>query len=285
MLKECADLLFSLDDGDLCIKHYLDHNPIASKQPGQLEGTLQRREILQRFSSIPGMISGNLSASMEELSKTLKEIRNIVKSEYLLIMEVFPTPESVFSLFLQKLFQSIFKTSIEEILLQSQSISLVSYLQTLFLCYQEISDSIQSIAKMIEEEANQYDSYVKEMYRLRDNIFALHLEKGVYISNEKQNLKMTISNLIEASKIVISVPKNPDKLSGLFKNTKDATVTESVIEITSNTITKIIAMLKDAVLRCVGLSAPQDQATNVNLLYQEFAEVAFADYFGSALEL
>ncbi|KAK9468743.1 exocyst complex component Sec10-domain-containing protein [Lipomyces arxii] len=121
--------------------------------------------------------------------KLFDEIRATVKQECGIIKQVFPHPDDVLRVFLQRLFAQTIQQRVELKLSQAKSISTLAYLRVLERAHSDIGKLVADLKAIITADIDTGRGIAMLLDQNMQDLFVPFVENRQYIETEKKNLQ------------------------------------------------------------------------------------------------
>ncbi|KAK9458525.1 exocyst complex component Sec10-domain-containing protein [Lipomyces oligophaga] len=193
-MKRVADILTEFNGGTSVIQIFVNqHDFFIMKDKLIHEAVPEQNDWLWRQLSDPN--TRDIPFDQGSL-KLLNEIRDTVKNESIIIQRVFPHPESVLRVFLQRLFAQTIQQRIELILAQAHAVSTLAYLRALEQAHLHVSQLVEDLKTIIKSELNTPGQGLNMLLdQVMQDVFVPYIENRQYIETEHKNLLELASGL------------------------------------------------------------------------------------------
>ncbi|KAK9431183.1 exocyst complex component Sec10-domain-containing protein [Lipomyces doorenjongii] len=185
-MKAVAGILTEFNGGVSVIQIFVNqHDFFIMKDKLQHESVIEDDNLWQKLCD-PSCEDPPFDTATKEL---LDEIRATVKKESLIIKRVFPHPDSVLRVFLQRLFAQTIQQRIELILSHAKSISTLAYLRTLQNAHSEIGALVEDLKAILKPDLDTGGGLSMLLDQNMQDLFVPYIENRQYIDTERRNLQ------------------------------------------------------------------------------------------------
>ncbi|KAK9375730.1 exocyst complex component Sec10-domain-containing protein [Lipomyces chichibuensis] len=185
-MKAVAGILTDFNGGVSVIQIFVNqHDFFIMKDKLLHESVIEDDNLWQKLCD-PSCENPPFDTATKEL---LEEIRATVKKESLIIKRVFPHPDSVLRVFLQRLFAQTIQQRIELILSHAKSISTLAYLRTLQNAHSEIGALVEDLKAILKPDLDTGGGLSMLLDQNMQDLFVPYIENRQYIETEKRNLQ------------------------------------------------------------------------------------------------
>ncbi|KAK7202541.1 exocyst complex component Sec10-domain-containing protein [Myxozyma melibiosi] len=192
-MKAVAEILTEFNGGSSVIKIFVNQHDFFIMKDKLLHESVRDDDLIWQDLCDPNCEDPPFDPATVEL---LDEIRITVKKESQIIKRVFPHPDSVLRVFLQRLFAQTIQQRIELILSHAKSISTLAYLRTLQNAHSYIGQLVQDLKEILHPDLEILHPDIDAgggLAMLLDqnmqDVFVPYIENRQYIDMEKRNLK------------------------------------------------------------------------------------------------
>jgi hypothetical protein len=253
-MSECAKILSKFNRGTSAMQHYVGLRPMFDVEVMNADTTL----VLGDPNSQP--IPTNVSRG---LSSLYKEITDTVRQEAATITAVFPSPNDVMSILVQRVLEDRIPNLLEKLLVKPSLLNpppiedggLLLYLRMLAVAY----DKTRELAR----DLHGVGCGDLDVEGLTESLFLDH--KDLYIEYEQASLKQLYKSKMEELR---SENQQSLESSGTIGRSKGNSVSSSHQQISVTVVTEFVRWNEEAISRCNVLSTqPAILATNVKAVF------------------
>ncbi|TYG52840.1 hypothetical protein ES288_D09G060700v1 [Gossypium darwinii] len=254
-MSECAKILSQFNRGTSAMQHYVATRPMFID--------------VEVMNSDNKLVLGDQSSQASPnyvargLSKLYKEITDTVRKEAATIMAVFPSPNDVMSILVQRVLEQRV-TSLLDKLLEKPSIAhprpvgeggILLYLRMLAVAYEKTQELARDLRAVGCGDL--------DVEGLTESLFSAH--KDEYSEYEQASLRQLYQAKLEELRAESQKVSEP---SGTIGRSKGASVASSPLEISVAAVTEFVRWNEEAITRCTLFSSlPATLAANVRSVF------------------
>ncbi|PPR93942.1 hypothetical protein GOBAR_AA26731 [Gossypium barbadense] len=254
-MSECAKILSQFNRGTSAMQHYVATRPMfIDVEVMNSDNKLVLGD--QSSQAIPNYVARGLS-------KLYKEITDTVRKEAATIMAVFPSPNDVMSILVQRVLEQRV-TSLLDKLLEKPSIAhprpvgeggILWYLRMLAVAYEKTQELARDLRAVGCGDL--------DVEGLTESLFSAH--KDEYPEYEQASLRQLYQAKLEELRAESQKVSEP---SGTIGRSKGASVASSPLEISVAAVTEFLRWNEEAITRCTLFSSlPATLAANVRSVF------------------
>ncbi|XP_076897206.1 exocyst complex component SEC10b-like isoform X2 [Bidens hawaiensis] len=253
-MAECAKILSQFSRGTSAMQHYVGLRPMFDVEVMNADSRL----VLGDQDSLPS--PSNVARA---LSSLYKEITDTVRKEAATIMAVFPSPNDVMSILVQRVMEDRVPKLLEKLLVKPSLVhpppmgegGLLLYLRMLAVSYektQELAKDLRSVG------CGDLD-----IEGLTESLFIDH--KDMYIEYEQASLRQLYKAKMEE---LLSESQLSGESTGSIGRSKGASISSSHQQISVTVVTEFVRWNEEAISRCTLFSPqPASLAANVKTVF------------------
>lgn len=253
-MAECAKILSQFNRGTSAMQHYVGLRPMFDVEVMNADTRL----VLGDQDSLPS--PSNVARA---LSSLYKEIIDTVRKEAATITAVFPSPNDVMSILVQRVMEDRVPKLLEKLLVKPSLVhpppmgegGLLLYLRMLAVGYektQELAKDLRSVG------CGDLD-----IEGLTESLFIDH--KDMYIEYEQASLRQLYKSKMEE---LLSESQLSGESTGSIGRSKGASISSSHQQISVTVVTEFVRWNEEAISRCTLFSPqPGNLATNVKTVF------------------
>lgn len=254
VMAECAKILSQFNRGTSAMQHYVGLRPMFDVEVMNADSRL----VLGDQDSLPS--PSNVARA---LSSLYKEITDTVRRESATIMAVFPSPNDVMSILVQRVMEDRVPKLLEKLLVKPSLVNpppmaeggLLLYLRMLAVGY----DKTQELAK----DLRSVGCGDLDIEGLTESLFLDH--KDMYIEYEQASLRQLYKAKMEE---LLSESQLSGESTGSIGRSKGASISSSHQQISVTVVTEFVRWNEEAITRCTLFSPqPATLAANVKTVF------------------
>ncbi|CAN1309062.1 Exocyst complex component SEC10a, partial [Linum perenne] len=253
-MAECAKILSQFNRGTSAMQHYVATRPMFIDVEVMNADT---RLVLGDQSSVPS--PNNVARG---LSSLYKEITDTVRKEAATIMAVFPSPNDVMSILVQRVLEQRVTALLDKLLVKPSLLNLPSikdggllpYLRMLAVAYEKTQELARDLRAVGCGDL--------DVEGLTESLFSSH--KDEYPEHERASLNQLYQGKMEELRAESQVSEG----SGTIGRSKGASVASSHQQISVTVVTEFVRWNEEAISRCAVFSSqPATLASNVKEVF------------------
>ncbi|PWA49597.1 exocyst complex component sec10 [Artemisia annua] len=254
IMAECAKILSQFNRGTSAMQHYVGLRPMFDVEVMNADSRL----VLGDQDSLPS--PSNVARA---LSSLYKEITDTVRKESATIMAVFPSPNDVMSILVQRVMEDRVPKLLEKLLVKPSLVNpppmaeggLLLYLRMLAVGY----DKTQELAK----DLRSVGCGDLDIEGLTESLFLDH--KDMYIEYEQASLRQLYKAKMDE---LLSESQLSGESTGSIGRSKGASISSSHQQISVTVVTEFVRWNEEAITRCTLFSPqPATLAANVKTVF------------------
>ncbi|GKD47789.1 exocyst complex component SEC10, partial [Tanacetum coccineum] len=254
VMAECAKILSQFNRGNSAMQHYVGLRPMFDVEVMNADSGL----VLGDQDSLPS--PSNVARA---LSSLYKEITDTVRKESATIMAVFPSPNDVMSILVQRVMEDRVPKLLEKLLVKPSLVNpppmaeggLLLYLRMLAVGY----DKTQELAK----DLRSVGCGDLDIEGLTESLFIDH--KDMYIEYEQASLRQLYKAKMEE---LVSESQLSGESTGSIGRSRGASISSSHQQISVTVVTEFVRWNEEAITRCTLFSTqPATLAANVKTVF------------------
>lgn len=270
-MAECAKILSQFNRGTSAMQHYVASRPMFIDV-----------EVMNTDSKLvlgdQGLQAGT-SYIARGLATLYKEITDTVRKEAATIMAVFPSPNDVMSILVQRVLEQRVTAILDKLLVKPSLVNLppveqgglLLYLRVLAVAYEKTQD--------LSKELHSVGCGDLDVEGLTESLFLAH--KDDYPEHEQASLRQLYQAKIEELRAEI---QQQSDAAGNVSRSKTAINTSSHQQISVTVVTEFVRWNEEAISRCILISSqPATLATNVKSVFTCLLDQA-SQYLTEGLE-
>ncbi|KAM7476461.1 hypothetical protein LguiB_023704 [Lonicera macranthoides] len=253
-MSECAKILSKFNRGTSAMQHYVGLRPMFDVEVMNADTRL----VLGDQDSLP--IPSNVSRG---LSSLYKEITDTVRKEAAIITAVFPSPNDVMSILVQRVMEDRVPNLLEKLLMKPSLVNpppmedggLLLYLRMLAVAYEKTQE--------LARDLHGVGCGDLDVEGLTESLFLDH--KDIYIEYEQASLRQLYKAKMEE---LHAVSQQSSESTGTIGRSKGASIASSHQQISVTVVTEFVRWNEEAISRCT-LFSPQPAilAANVKAVF------------------
>ncbi|KAL8540425.1 hypothetical protein ACS0TY_001868 [Phlomoides rotata] len=253
-MAECAKILSQFNRGTSAMQHYVGLRPMFDLEVMNEDARL----VLGDPGSQPS--PSNVARG---LSSLYKEITDIVRKEAATITAVFPSPNDVMSILVQRVLEDRIPKLLEKLLVRPSLLNpprmeeggLILYLRLLAVTYEKTQDLARDLRGVGCGDL--------DIEGLTESLFLPH--KDLYIEYEQASLRQLYKSKMEELR---AESQQSSESTGTIGRSKGASVSSSQQQISVTVVTEFVRWNEEAVSRCTLFSSqPAPLAANVRAVF------------------
>ncbi|KAM7508618.1 hypothetical protein LguiA_019071 [Lonicera macranthoides] len=251
-MAECAKILSQFNRGTSAMQHYVGLRPMFDVEVMNADARL----VLGEEGSQPSP-----SHVANGLSSLYKEITDTVRKEAAIIMAVFPSPNDVMSILVQRVLEDRVPNLLEKLLVKPSLVNpppteeggLLLYLRLLAVAYEKTQELARDLRGVGCGDL--------DVEGLTESLFLDH--KDIYIEYEQASL----NQLYKAKMEELRAESQPEG-SGTIGRSKGASIASSHQQISVTVVTEFVRWNEEAITRCTLYSSqPANLAATVRSVF------------------
>ncbi|GFY97371.1 exocyst complex component sec10 [Actinidia rufa] len=254
-MAECAKILSQFNRGTSAMQHYVATRPMFIDVEVMNADT---RLVLGDQGSQP-----SLSNVARGLSSLCKEITDTVRKEAATITAVFPSPNDVMSILVQRVLEQRVTTLLDKLLIKPSLVNpptmeeggLLLYLRILAVAYEKTQELARDLRAVGCGDL--------DVEGLTESLFTAH--KDEYIEHEQASLRQLYKAKIEELR---AESQQSSESSGTIGRSKGASIASSHQQISVTVVTEFVRWNEEAISRCTLFSSqPATLAASVKAVF------------------
>lgn len=253
-MRECAKILSQFNRGTSAMQHYVGLCPMFDLEVMNADVELVLGD--QGAQPSPSNVARGLSSIFKEITET-------VRKEAATIAAVFPSPNDVMSILVQRVLEDRVPKLLEKLLLKPSLVSpppmeeggLILYLRLLAVAYEKTQE--------LARDLHGVGCGDLDVEGLTESLFLPH--KDIYIEYEQASLRQLYKAKMEELR---AEGQQSSELSGTIGRSKGASMASSHQQISVTVVTEFVRWNEEAVSRCTLFSSqPAAIAANVRAVF------------------
>ncbi|XP_060181594.1 exocyst complex component SEC10b-like isoform X1 [Lycium barbarum] len=253
-MRECAKILSQFNRGTSAMQHYVGLCPMFDVEVMNADAELVLGD--QGAQPSPSNVARGLSSIFKEITET-------VRKEAATIAAVFPSPNDVMSILVQRVLEDRVPKLLEKLLLKPSLVSpppmeeggLILYLRLLAVAYEKTQELARDLRGVGCGDL--------DVEGLTESLFLPH--KDIYIEYEQASLRQLYKAKMEELRAEVQQSSEP---SGTIGRSKGASMASSHQQISVTVVTEFVRWNEEAVSRCTLFSSqPAAIAANVRAVF------------------
>ncbi|KAH6813435.1 exocyst complex component sec10 [Perilla frutescens var. frutescens] len=253
-MAECAKILSQFNRGNSAMQHYVGLRPMFDLEVMNEDARL----VLGDPGSQPS--PSNVARG---LSSLYKEITDTVRKEAATITAVFPSPNDVMLILVQRVLEDRIPKLLEKLLVKPSLLNpprmeeggLISYLRLLAVAYEKTRD--------LARELRGVGCGDLDVEGLTESLFLPH--KDIYIEYEQASLRQMYKSKMEELR---AESQQSSESTGTIGRSKGASISSSQQQISVTVVTEFVRWNEEAISRCTLFSSqPAALAANVRAVF------------------
>ncbi|KAK9479224.1 exocyst complex component Sec10-domain-containing protein [Lipomyces japonicus] len=186
-MKHLAEILTEFNGGSSVVQIFVNqHDFFIVKEKLVHQRVFDDAEFWHRLADPDSALLPSLDNTTLSL---LNEIRVTVKKESAIIKRVFPFPEKVLQVFIQRLFAQTIQQRVELLLSHADSVSALAYVRTLQACHAGVADLVSGLKKSLQPDLDPGGALAMLLDQSMQDLFVSYIENGRYIGQETKSLR------------------------------------------------------------------------------------------------
>lgn len=253
-MRECAKILSQFNRGTSAMQHYVGLCPMFDVEVMNADAELVLGD--QGSQPSPSNVARGLSSIFKEITET-------VRKESATIAAVFPSPNDVMSILVQRVLEDRVPKLLEKLLLKPSLVSLppmeegglILYLRLLAVAYEKTQELARDLRGVGCGDL--------DVEGLTESLFLPH--KDVYIEYEQASLRQLYKAKMEELR---AEGQQSSESSGTIGRSKGAAMASSHQQISVTVVTEFVRWNEEAISRCTLFSSqPAAIAANVRAVF------------------
>ncbi|CAN4108765.1 unnamed protein product [Withania somnifera] len=253
-MRECAKILSQFNRGTSAMQHYVGLCPMFDVEVMNADAELVLGD--QGAQPSPSNVARGLSSIFKEITET-------VQKEAATIAAVFPSPNDVMSILVQRVLEDRVPKLLEKLLLKPSLVSpplmeeggLILYLRLLAVAYEKTQELARDLRGVGCGDL--------DVEGLTESLFISH--KDIYIEYEQASLRQLYKAKMEELR---AEGQQSSESSGTIGRSKGASMASSHQQISVTVVTEFVRWNEEAVSRCTLFSSqPAAVAANVRAVF------------------
>ncbi|XP_073122302.1 exocyst complex component SEC10b-like isoform X2 [Henckelia pumila] len=253
-MAECAKILSQFNRGTSAMQHYVGLRPMFDVEVMNADAKLVQGDTGAQPS--PSNVA-------RALSSLYKDITDTVRKESATITSVFPSPNDVMSILVQRVLEDRVPKLLEKLLVKPSLLNpppmeeggLVLYLRMLAVSYEKTQD--------LSRDLHSVGCSDLDIEGLMESLFLPH--KDAYIEYEQSSLRQLYKAKMEELR---AESQQSAESTGTIGRSKGASIASSQQQISVTVVTEFVRWNEEAVSRCALLSSqPATLAANVRVVF------------------
>lgn len=254
-MAECAKILSQFNRGTSAMQHYVASRPMFIDV-----------EVMSKDSNLvlgdQGLQAGTTYIA-RGLSTLYKEITDTVRKEASTIMAVFPSPNDVMSILVQRVLEQRVTSILDKLLVKPSLVNLPSVEQGGLLLYLRVLAVAYEKTQDLSKELHSVGCGDLDVEGLTESLFLAH--KDDYPEHEQASLRQLCQAKMEELRAEI---QQQSDAAGNAARAKTAINTSSQQQISVTVVTEFVRWNEEAISRCILLSSqPAPLAANVKTVF------------------
>ncbi|KAJ4955436.1 hypothetical protein NE237_012219 [Protea cynaroides] len=254
-MAECAKILSQFNRGTSAMQHYVATRPMFIDVEVMNSDT---RLVLgdQGSQTSPNDVSRGLSS-------LYKEITDIVRKEAATIMAVFPSPNDVMAILVQRVLEQRVTALLDKLLVKPSLVNIPPVEQGGLLLYLRMLAVAYEKTQEVARELRAVGCGDLDVEGLTESLFLAHIDE--YPEHEQASLKQLYQAKME--ELRAESPQQIDS-TGSIGRSKGAAIASSHQQISVTVVTEFVRWNEEAISRCTLFSSqPATLATNVKAVF------------------
>ncbi|KAJ8537169.1 hypothetical protein K7X08_035570 [Anisodus acutangulus] len=253
-MRECAKILSQFNRGTSAMQHYVGLCPMFDVEVMNADAELVLGD--QGAQPSPSNVARGLSSIFKEITET-------VRKEAATIAAVFPSPNDVMSILIQRVLEDRVPKLLEKLLLKPSLVSpppmeeggLILYLRLLAVAYEKTQELARDLRGVGCGDL--------DVEGLTESLFLPH--KDIYIEYEQASLRQLYKAKMEELRAEV---QQSSESTGTIGRSKGASMASSHQQISVTVVTEFVRWNEEAVSRCILFSSqPAAIAANVRAVF------------------
>ncbi|KAJ3671455.1 hypothetical protein LUZ60_007534 [Juncus effusus] len=246
-MAECAKILSQFNRGTSAMQHYVASRPMF------IDVEVMNEDI-QVVLGDQGLLQSDTNSISRGLSSLYKEIAETVRKESATITAVFPSPNDVMSILVQRVLEQRVSAILDKLLLKPSLVNLPSLEEGGLLLYLRILAVTYDKTEELAKDLQSVGCGDLDVEGLTESLFTAH--KDEYAEYEQASLRQLYETKIE--ELRAEALQQLPELTGTISRAKAASLTTSPQQqILVTVVTEFVRWNEEAVSRCTLLSAQQ----------------------------
>ncbi|CAI9095527.1 OLC1v1031508C2 [Oldenlandia corymbosa var. corymbosa] len=249
-MAECAKILSQFNRGTSAMQHYVGLRPMFDVEVMNEDAKI----VIGDQGSLPS--PSNVARG---LSSLYKDITDTVRKEAATITAVFPSPNDVMSILVQRVLEDRVPKLLEKLLIKPSLVNppameeggLILYLRMLAVAYEKTRE--------LSKDLRAVGCGDLDVEGLTESLFLPH--KDIYIECEQASLRQLYKNKLEELR---AENQQSSESSGTIGRSRGASITSSHQQISVTVVTEFVRWNEEAISRCT-LFTPQPAALAANV--------------------
>ncbi|KAK4351211.1 hypothetical protein RND71_030524 [Anisodus tanguticus] len=256
-MRECAKILSQFNRGTSAMQHYVGLCPMFDVEVMNADAELVLGD--QGAQPSPSNVARGLSSIFKEITET-------VRKEAATIAAVFPSPNDVMSILIQRVLEDRVPKLLEKLLLKPSLVSpppmeeggLILYLRLLAVAYEKTQELARDLRGVGCGDL--------DVEGLTESLFLPH--KDIYIEYEQASLRQLYKAKVGTMEELRAEVQQSSESTGTIGRSKGASMASSHQQISVTVVTEFVRWNEEAVSRCILFSSqPAAIAANVRAVF------------------